>query len=346
MIELLQNLQLVLGSFVTPIVVAISLLLLLAIVVYTLAVFFNWKVKKDRKKFREAWAGSLKGDNISSVGENLSGVSGPLYDPRDDFLEVLREAKLSLKQTVDIYQWAEFYDKDKTDLFGRAWWRRAQALHRLKHLSPADLEDKFTSLIYDSSHEVRLIALDSLSSLEEVSELDPVELFESFTEELDPFLVIKLLALKPGKRFLRPLVNSKKHRLRRAGATLLGQPDKQEFLPLLSNLSDDEDSRVRKNVAESLGRVGGLEALPLLKQTSEDGEPGVREASARSLGEIFHEDSIDTLNELATDDDFEVRLAAFISLSRFGEEGRKAIGNHWSENRRLAREAIFESYQK
>lgn len=346
MIELLQNLQLALGSFVVPLVLAMCSLLLLAIIVYASAVFLNWKRRKTRKKLKETWTRSLKGEKPRSVTKNLPRIRIPPYDPRDDFIEVLREAKLGSGKTVDIYQSTGYYDQDKAGLSDRAWWRRAQALHRLKHVSLDGLGGKLTSLVYDSSHEVRLIALDSLSYLKEAPELDPVKLFESFTENLDSFLVIKLLTLKPGKSFLRPLVESKSPRLRRAGATLLGQPDRQEFLPFLSELLNDKDNRVRKRTAESLGRIGGLQAVPLLKQTSEDDEPGVREASARSLGEISNEDSTEILDELASDDDFWVRLAAFGSLSHFGEEGRKAVGNHWSENKRLAREAIFESYQE
>lgn len=346
MIELLQNLQIALGPFVLPIVIAMSGLLLFIIIVYTIGVLFHLKRRRARDNFKRTLQSSIKEENNGSDSENLPRIQAPQYDHRDDLIQVLKGADLSSKETVAIYQSAGLFDQDKTDLSSRAWWRRAQALHRLKHVSLAGLGDKLTSLVYDSSHQVRLIALDSLSYLDELPPLDPIELFESFTEKLDSFLVIKLLALKPGKSFLRPLVNSKKPRLRRAGATLLGQPDKQETLSLLSKLIDDLDNRVRKKAAESLGRVGGQESLTYLKQTSKDDRAAVREASARSLGEVFHEDSIEILDDLATDDDFRVRLAAFTSLSRFGEGGRKAIGNHWSENRRLAREAIFESYQE
>jgi HEAT repeat protein len=193
---------------------------------------------------------------------------------------------------------------------------------------------------------VRLIALDSLSYLDDFPNLDPVELFESFSEKLDSFLVIKLLTLKPNKSFIRPLVDSKSPRLRRAGATLLGQSGETKLIPFVSRLASDEDYQVRRRATESLGRIGGIESLSILKQTSKDGEPEVREASARSLGEVFHEDSIEMLDRLARDDNFSVRLAAFSSLARFGEKGRKTIGNHWIQNRRLAREAIFESYQQ
>lgn len=346
MIKLLQDFQVALGSFVVPLVLAMCGLLLFIIIVYTLGVLFHWKKQRTRKHLNRVWQRSIKEDNISSDSENIPRIQVPQYDWRDDFLRVLREADLSSEKAVDVYQKTGHYEQDKADLSSRVWWKRAQALHRLKYVSLEGLQDKLTPLVYDSSHEVRLIALDALGYLDGVPDLDPVKLFESFTEKLDSFLVIKLLTLKPGKSFIRPLVNSKKPRLRRAGATLLGQPSRSEFFPLLSELTGDENRQVRKRTAGSLGRVGGIKALSILKRTSRDGEPEVRKFSARSLGNIYHQDSIEILDGLASDDDFRVRLAAFSSLSRFGEEGRKAIGNHWSESRKLAREAIFESYQE
>lgn len=346
MIDVLQNFQEALGSFVLPIVIAMSGLLLFIIFFYTLTVFLHWKARKNRERLRGEWEQFLSGDCPGSGSENLSQIGTPLSDLRDDFLEVLRARDLTTEKTIDIYEKMGFHDQDKADLTSRSWWRRVQALNRLKHVSLAGLHGKLTSLVHDSSHEVRLIALDSLSYLNDSPDLDPVKLFESFSEKLDSFLVIKLLNLKPGESFLRPLVDSKSPRLRRAGATLLGQSGETKLIPSLSRLTSDEDHKVRRRVAESLGRIGGIESLSILKQTSKDKDPGVREASARSLGEILHKDSIEMLDRLTRDDDFRVRLAAFSSLARFGEKGRKTIGNHWSQNRRLAREAIFESYQQ
>ncbi|MBS3786790.1 HEAT repeat domain-containing protein [Candidatus Bipolaricaulota bacterium] len=345
MVELLQNFQTALGSFVLPLVVAICGLLFFIIIVYATGVLFHLNMRRSREKLKRKVARYFKDDNTGPIKEVLPRTQDTPYDRRDDFLEVLREENIAPEKIVDIYQENRFYDQDKTDLSSRAWWRRAQALHRLKYVSPEGLQGKLASLVYDSSHEVRLIAIDSLSYLDRVPGLDPIELFESFPEKLDPFLVIKLLTLKPDKSFLLPLIDSEKPRLRRAGATLLGQPDKLEFLPLLDKLTEDEDSQVRRRTAESLGRIGDLEALSILQRTSSDEESVVREVSARSLGNISHDDSIKILDNLATDNDFKVRLAAFSSLARFGEVGRKAIGNHWGESKKLAREAIFESYQ-
>lgn len=346
MIEILQNFQEGLGSLVLPLVIAMCGLLIFIIVFYSVAVFLHWKSRKNREKLRKAWKQALAGDGPGPGSENLSQIEVPPSDLRDDFLEVLQAGDLTTEKTIDIYQRMGFYNQDKEDLTSRSWWRRVQALNRLKHVSLDGLQDKLTSLVYDPSHEVRLNVLDSLSYLNEFPDLDPVHLFESFSKKLDSFLVIKLLTLKPEKSFLRPLVDSKKTRLRRAGATLLGQSGEAKLIPFLRRLTNDEDGQVRRRAAESLGRIGGIETLSILKQASKDGEPGVREASARSLRKISHEDSIEILNQLARDVDFNVRLAAFSSLARFGEEGRKAIGNHWTDNRRLSREAIFESYQE
>ncbi|MEF8799232.1 MAG: HEAT repeat domain-containing protein [Candidatus Bipolaricaulota bacterium] len=346
MIETLQNFQEALGSFVLPLVIAMCGLLVFVIIFYSVAVFLHWKSRKDRENLRKAWKQSLGVDGPGLGSEDLSQIRIPFSDLRDDFLEVLRTRDLTTGETIDIYQRIGFYDQDKADLTSRSWWRRVQALNRLKHLSLAGLQDELTSLVHDSNHEVRLIALDSLSYLNEVPDLDPVELFESFSEKLDSLLVIKLLTMKPPKGFLRPLVDSKNPRLRRAGATLMGQSEKTKLVPLLSRLTGDEDCQVRRRAAESLGKIGGIKSLSILKQTSKDEEPRVREASAISLGKILNEDSIEILNQLARDDNFSVRLTAFSSLARYGEEGRKAIGNHWTKYRRLAREAIFESYQE
>ncbi len=281
-----------------------------------------------------------------------SGLKGTLkeknYPPayRDDFVTVLRESDLPSDLAVEVNRSAGFYEKDVAELSSRSWWKRAQALNRLKYVSPSDIKAELTSLLYDSSHEVRLVALDSLSFLDEFPEIHPIRLLESFTHKLDSFLAIKLFTLKPPENFLKSLVNSDTSRFRRLGAILLGQEKETSFLPLLRKLTEDEVVSVRIRAVESLGKIGEEGTVPILKRTGGDPVPEVREASAEALGRISTESSIQLLANLAEDEDFGVRLAAFHSLARFGEKGRKVIGDHWSQSRNLAREAIFESHQE
>ncbi len=346
MIELLVDFQEALSPLVIPLVLAMSGLLILIVFFYAAGVFVHWWSRKKRDSLKSSWRDLIRKAEIGpDFADSFEALITP-FDPRDDFLEVLREEYISPEKRRELYRRAGFYNRDKKVLSARAWWKKVQALHRLKYLSLVGLKDKLTSLLYDPSHEVRITALDSLGHLEEVPELDPVELFESFDAKLDSFLEIKLLELEPSEKFLRPLVDSEKSRLRKAGATLLGQSDKTGHVTILGKLMEDEKTSVRRRAVESLGKIGGYETLPILDRVSRDPRPEVREAAAKSLGEINHEDSLELLDELASDENFRVRLAAFQSLTRFGEDGREKIGNHWSENRRLAREAIFESYQE
>ncbi len=202
------------------------------------------------------------------------------------------------------------------------------------------------SLIYDENHEVRLVALDYVARTGNLPEVDPIKLFESFSPNLDSFLVIKLLSTKPGLDFINPLCNTQSSRLRRCGATLLGQPGKSEFLTTLKSLARDNDSTTRKKTAEALGRTNEKESLELLEKTAKDEIPSVRRATAGSLGKLPFDDALNLLESLSYDDDFSVRLKAFESLTNFGEKGRKIVSDHFSEEPELAREALFESYQR
>lgn len=349
MIELLQNFQEGLGAFVFPVLIGLGILLVFIVAFYAIGVFLHRNNKRTREALKSSWQHSFREYQEQENGSNLDNLpetGASFYDYRDDFLQTLKAANFEPEKTLDIYRRTGYYTQDKADISSRTWWRRVQALYRLKYTSLAGLEDRLSLLIYDPNLEVRLNALDALSYTGKYPELDPIKLFKTFSEKLDSYLIIKLSALKPDENFLRPLVESEKPRLRRAGATLLGQPKETDFAPLLEELTRDDDIRVRINVAESLGRIGKPDNIRLLKKTSNDTVPTVREASARSLGGILHEDSTEILDDLAGDEDFRVRLAAFSSLAQFGETGRNVITNYWSQDRRLAREAIFESYQE
>lgn len=346
MVALLQGFQETLGQFVVPVVFFLTVLLFVVLAVYIVAVWINWKKRKNRENLKRNWGQSLQEAGRKAKFDDLPEATPFTSDYRDEFLESLKASDLTKKELSDIYRETEYYDKDRNELAARSWWQRVQAIYRLKFVPPDGFLDKLASLVHDPSHEVRLVALDSLSYLGELPKLDPIELFEIFGEKLDRYLLIKLLALGPDKTFLNPLVESESTRLRLAGATLLGQPKETDFIPLLKKLTKDRNKSVRRRAAESLGRVGTSEVIPILEQTSKDITPAVREASARSLGKVSDEKAIEILDELAADDDFRTRLAAFSSLSHYGEAGRDAIGNHWSENRSLAREVIFESYQE
>lgn len=351
MIALLQNFQEALGPFFVPIVIALGILLFSITLIYFFGVFIHWRKRKFRKSLVESWRSALssiehRGGKGGSLEGDFGGRKSFSTDYRDDLVEVLEESDLESSRKVEIYRETGLYDRDRADLLGRTWWKKVQGINRLKRLSLSGLEGTLASLVYDQNHEVRINALDGLSYVDETPEMDPLRLFESFSEGLDSYLLIKLFSLKLGLDFLRPLALSEKERLRRAGATLLGQRGETDFLPLLEKLTEDNDSRVRSKAAESLGKIGVPETINQLSSTAEDPVPSVRKATARSLGEVQGERSLELLEQLADDENFGVKLAAFTSLSRFGESGREAIGTHWTEDRRLAREAVFESYQE
>jgi len=345
MLELLQAFQNVIEAFILPLLIAVGGLLLLISSLYLIVTFFQIKKRKELKEIRLTWR-----QGLGSSPERFQPVAqyGQGFPPeyRDALVRELVKAELSPGRRLEKYRQSGNYEKDVTEFTSKTWWVRVQALDRLKYFAPADFPEKLVSLIYDSSHDVRLVALDLLSRLEEIPEIDPLELFNSFSEELDSFLIIKLLAVKPDKQFILPLADGQKVRFRRAGAILMGQSKKLAFLPLLQKLTKDDAVSVRKSAAESLGKIGLERVLPALDRASEDKEAPVREATAKSLKEIPEKDSLRILTGLAEDSDFRVRLAAFQSLTYFGEEGRNVIGDYWSSDNELAREAMFESYQR
>ena len=319
----------------------------MAIVIFHLAVILlNIRKRKSASNFKDNLKKTLDKDRTGHDLEFRQQVKEGSRRHRDHFIEVTLETDLPSTRYDNLYDSLDFLEKDLRELSSKTWWKRAQSLYRLKYVSPKDIKKKLDSLVYDKNHDVRLIALDSLSHLDNPPDLDPIKLFESFSEILDTFLVTKLLPLEPSKTFVLPLAESNKSRFRRIGATLMGQPGGKNFIPLLQKLATDKEGLVRKKATESLGIIGHKNALEILKRTSQDDKSAVRRASARALGNFSTDDSIGTLDRLAEDKNFEVRLSAFNSLSYFGDAGREIIGNHWKANKRLAREAIFESYQE
>lgn len=346
MVKIFQDFQDVIGSFVVPLVIAIGVVLLLLTLSYVIITLIHIARRRRLREIRRQWKKTISASTSETLQPSTTQGQNSSGEYRDALVTELMEADLSPKRRLKLYRNSGYYDKDVLELSSKKWWKRSQSLNRLKSFPLSHLKEKCVSLIYDSSHDVRLLALDSISCLEEFPKLDSIKLFNSFPEKLDPFVIIKLLAMEPGEAFIRPLINAEEVRFRRAGATLLGQPNKLNFLPFLRKLTDDDAVSVRNRAVESLGKVGGTESLPVLRHSSTDKIPSVREAVARSLKEIREKDSLRILGNLAEDSEFRVRLAAFQALTYFGEEGRQIIGDHWGADNELAREAKFESYQR
>lgn len=346
MLSYLQNLQDIIGTFVIPLLIALGGLLIAIVLFHLTVILLNIRGRKSISNFKKELKKSLDKEQAGDDREFQPELKEDSRKHRDHFIEVTLETDLPSVRYYNLYDSLDFLEEDLRELSSKTWWKRAQSLYRLKYVSPKDIKKKLDSLAYDKSHNVRLIALDSLSHFDNPPDLNPLKLFESFSEILDTFLVMKLLPLEPSKTFVLPLVESDKSRFRRIGATLMGQPEEKYFIPLLRKLTTDKEGLVRKKATESLGIIGHEDALEILKRTSQDGKSVVRRASARALGNFPADDSIGTLDRLAEDNNFEVRLSAFNSLSDFGNAGREIIGKHWKENKRLAREAIFESYQE
>lgn len=346
MLKLLQGLQKTIEGFVIPLVMAIGGLLLFIVTLYVIIVILHVKQRRKLENTRSQWRDALQ--NKSHDTPLNTSTNNRTFDRvyRDELVRELRRSDLPQKRLVEIYRAHGGYEKDISELSSKSWWKRAGALARLKVIPDQTLKLELPSLIYDESHEVRLVALDYVARTGSLPEVDPIKLFESFSPNLDSFLVIKLLSTEPGLDFIKPLCNSQSNRLRRCGATLLGQPGKSEFLATLKKLAGDDDPITRKRTAEALGRTDETKSLEVLEKTAKDETPSVRKATAGSLGKLSSDDALNLLEPLSYDDYFSVRLKAFESLTNFGEKGRKIVSDHFSEEPELAREALFESYQR
>ena len=346
MLKLLQGLQKSVEGFVIPLVMAVGGLLLFIVILYVIIVVLHVKQRRKLEKTRAQWRDVLQNKpheislNTSTNNRRLDAVY------RDELVRELRLSDLEQDRLVEIYRTNGGYEKDISQLSSKSWWERAGALARLKVVPDQPLKIDLPSLIHDDSHEVRLVALDYVAKTGKLPDVDPIKLFESFSPNLDSFLVIKLLSTKPGLDFIDPLCNAQSARLRRCGATLLGQPGKSEFLATLKSLAGDDDPTTRKRTAEAIGRTDEKESLEVLEKTAKDEIPSVRRATAGSLGKLSFDDALHLLETLSYDNHFSVRLKAFESLTNFGEKGRKIVSDHFSEEPELAREALFESYQR
>jgi hypothetical protein len=346
MLKLLQGLQKTIEGFVIPLVMAVGGLLLFIVTLYVIIVVLHVKQRRELEKTRSEWRNALqnKPHDTSLDTSTNNRTFDTVY--RDELVRELRSSDLPQNRLVEIYRAHRGYEKDTSQLSSKYWWKRAGGLARLKVIPDQTLKFGLSSLIYDESHEVRLVALDYVARTGKLPDVDPIKLFESFPPNLDSFLVIKLLSTEPELDFINPLCKAQSARLRRCGATLLGQPGKSEFLATLKKLAGDDDPTTRKRTAEALGRTDEKESLEVLEKTAKDEIPSVRRATAGSLGKLPFDDALNLLESLSYDDHFSVRLKAFESLTNFGEKGRRVVSDHFSEEPELAREALFESYQR
>jgi HEAT repeat protein len=348
MLELFRSAQRVLEPVVFPLILVLGGLVLLVSLTYiSLAIRNTWKerkIKKIRPALREHLAKYIELDeDVAKLERTIDGYREVF---RDELISSVSQEKFPREDLETLYTSHGFLAEDEDNLSSPRWYERLWALERLKLVDADLLEGRLDELIRDPSLDVRLSAVGGLARTERVGELDLREIFDSFDERNHRFLFLHLLPWRPERESLESLARSQPAQLRTAGAVLAGQPGNVKLVPFLEELSTDDNSAVRREVARSLGRIGTKEALEPLREMAKVDLPSVRRETAASLGNVPENEALVPLKTLADDPNFRVRLAAFLALVHFGEPGRNIATDYWNEHRRLARETVFESYQR
>lgn len=182
-----------------------------------------------------------------------------------------------------------------------------------------------------------------------------------YTENVDDYLLVKLMSAHISIENLRKLALSDDRRLKRFGVVLLGRSGEKDAVEVLKEVRGEEE-KIRCEIARSLGRIRKVEVVDLLEKMKGDESPKVRREVARALGRVFQkgvvkdswegliraltdrDGTIKILEELVEDEEHEVRIAAFLALSNLDEEGREAINRHRDEHPSVAKEALLGSF--
>jgi HEAT repeat protein len=119
---------------------------------------------------------------------------------------------------------------------------------------------------------------------------------------------------------LRKLVNDQDLSVRTQALEELASFSKEEDLPLLRQLATDRNPAVRRVVVEALGRFSKEQDLPLLRQLAGDSDRVMRRVALEALGRFSKEQDLPLLRQLARDNDWEVCRVALEALGRFSKE--------------------------
>ncbi|MFP4588366.1 MAG: HEAT repeat domain-containing protein [Candidatus Acetothermia bacterium] len=346
MLYWLQHQQSQLVPFVIPAVIALGALLGVLIFAYLVSVWYHVRKRNSKAEKLTEWreqAGLTPDkENICPPSEFQAEDS---REHRNFLVQSARAHPAKADKLASLYDDCGYLDRDLSYLKSRRWSRRAGAINRLKALQADQLESFLPALLEDSRLEVRLTAVDAWGELGAlVLEDKLIPLFEDHSQDVHQFLCIKLFPVGLSVEALGKLARKEQAHLRKDAAILLGRSGNLEGIELFRNLLEDSVPEVRRHAALALGRVGTGAVIELLELAARDSSAEVRAAAARSLGAIENPEAVESLGEMVTDSFWRVRLGAFISLSKYGDVGRRVINDHRSQFPRLAREATLRSY--
>ncbi len=350
--------------FILNLFLIFAALLLIIVVTYIILVYRNVKRRHKIESKRDRWEEMLerydKGEidrkfwenEIEKRNETFGGFLVEKADEENHDIELLREIYIDL----------DFAKEDIERLKSKKWYKKTKTLERWKKMGLLPEENKVLDLVSSQNNSVRLGALDLLSHHKHPGLGKNVRtLFDFYSEDVDDYLLVKLMTANVSIENLRRLAHSEDDRLRRAGVVLLGRKGEKDAVDVLKEFRG-EDELIRYEIARSLGRIRKIDAVEFLDKMKDDGSPKVRREVARSMGRIFQEGIIDDsweklsralygrneavkiLKKIVDDEEQEVRVSAFLALSNLEEEGRDIINEYRDTYPGIAKEALLNSF--
>lgn len=341
-----------------------SVLLLIIVVIYIILVYRNVRDRHKIESKKDRWEEMLQRYDCGEIDRKF--WKNEIEKREEAFgnflIEKADEGDHDLGLLREIYIDLDFAKEDIERLKSKKWHKKTKTLERWKKMSLLPKENKVLNLVSSKNNSVRLAALDLLAHHQDTSLGNKVKtLFDFYSENVDDYLLVKLMTANISIENLQRLAHSEDNRLKRAGIVLLGRKGEKDAIDILKEFKREDETK-RYEIARSLGRIRKPEVIELLQIIKDDESPKVRKEVAGSIGRIFQEGIVDgsgeelssslsdrdvslnILEELLDDEKQEVRVAAFLALSNLEEDGREIINEYRNKYPRIAKEALLNSF--
>lgn len=349
-------------TFVYYLMTFLGTLLLIISIAYIFFVYKNIKENNWIKKRKPYWERLLRDYQYGNIQKDLliKKLENKNEFLRDYLIEQTRKEEFDREILRDVYIECGYVLEDIENIDSKKWYDKAQIYAVWKHLRILPMNSYIIDELLSENNEIRLATLDLLTILRHPVLKDKLEdIFSFYSEHVDYYLNVKLMAAEIPIEDLEYLIQSENPRLKKTGVILLGREGETESIDILKRL-EHEPEDIRCEVIKAVGRIRSIEGIDVLENMKHDDSHIVRNEVAIALGKISYANSLkelqqisthervdeimSILSELANDENQKVRLNAFLALSNLGEKGREKIEEYRDEYPGITKEVLLKSF--
>ncbi|MFW6375836.1 MAG: hypothetical protein ACOCZJ_01605, partial [Thermoplasmatota archaeon] len=217
---------------VLNITIFLLIVLISIAIIYTLLILRNVRKRKYLYKMKSIWYGHIFDYVERRISmQELKQRCDRNKHFRDFIINLCRSPKFKKEELRKIYSNFGFLEKDMKVIDKKGGLKAANALWRWQNLEISLKENFILNLLNHKEKEVRLAALDYLSTIKSPLLNEKIkDIFDKNSKYLYEYLIVKLFTGDIPVRKLSFLVDSEDNRLRKAAAKLLGKEDEEDAI--------------------------------------------------------------------------------------------------------------------